>query len=88
MHDYYTTIPYVAGTSEPIKRALAKFGIRTTIKPYLMISNMFPKPKDIIPKDRTRGPVYSIPCKDCDATYVGESKRQLKTRLGEHYNIS
>ena len=59
------------------------------MKPYLTIANMFSKPKDIIPKDPTGGPVYSIPCNDCDATYVGETKRQIKTRLGEHlYNVS
>ena len=45
---------------------------------------MFPKPKDPIPKDQTLAPVYSIPCADCDANYVGESKRQYKTRLRDH----
>ena len=30
--------------------------------------------------------VYKIHCQDCDATYVGQSKRQLKTRIQEHKN--
>jgi len=28
--------------------------------------------------------VYKICCKDCDAFYVGQIKRHLKTRLKEH----
>ena len=27
---------------------------------------------------------YSIPCKDCDKSYIGETKRKFSTRLKEH----
>ena len=39
----YSTIPYVSGTSEPIKRVLENHGIKVTFKPYQTISKMFPK---------------------------------------------
>ncbi|KAL6253982.1 hypothetical protein P5V15_015836 [Pogonomyrmex californicus] len=29
--------------------------------------------------------VYEISCKDCDATYIGQTKRLLKTRINEHF---
>jgi len=30
--------------------------------------------------------VYKIYCKDCDVSYVGQTKRQLRTRVKEHRN--
>jgi len=30
--------------------------------------------------------VYKISCKDCEASYVGQTGRQLKTRMTEHRN--
>ena len=29
---------------------------------------------------------YKIRCKDCEACYIGEKKRTLKTRIKEHIN--
>ena len=28
--------------------------------------------------------VYEVPCKECHQTYIAETKRTLKVRLGEH----
>jgi len=30
--------------------------------------------------------VYKISCKNCDAIYVGRTKRKLNTRISEHRN--
>ena len=80
----YSTIPYVSGTSEPIKRVLENHGIKVAFKPYLTISQIFPKPKDQIDKEETRDPVYNIPCADCSKSYIGETQGKFITRKGEH----
>ena len=38
----------------------------------------------MLQKERKKGVVYQVPCKDCNGVYTGESKRTLKVRLTEH----
>ena len=78
----FCILPYVKGTTEPIKRILNNYNIK--LAPHHTIGNLFPKPKDPVPKDQTRGAIYSIPCKVCDKSYIGETKRKFSTRLKEH----
>ena len=80
----FCILPYIKGTSEPIKQILSNHNIKVGQKPHQTIGNLFPKPKDPVPKDQTRGAIFSIPCKDCDKSYIGETKRKFSTRLKEH----
>ena len=68
----FVSIPYVQAVSEPIKRVLAQVGIEVALKPYFTLSSVFRKPKDVICDEKKCGLVYKIPCRDCDAVYVGE----------------
>ena len=45
---------------------------------------MFRKPKDAINFEQKRGLVYQISCRDCNAVYVGETGRSVRTRKREH----
>ena len=40
--------------------------------------------KDPLLKDDYRGVVYKINCLNCESSYVGQTKRKLKTRIKEH----
>ena len=42
------------------------------------------KVKTRVPEEKKRRVVYEVPCKECSKTYIGETKRMLKVRLGEH----
>ena len=80
----FCILPYIKGTSEPIKRILSNHDIKVAQKPHQTIGNLFPKPKDPVPKDHTRGAIYSIPCKDCGKSYIEDTKRKFSTRVKEH----
>jgi len=42
--------------------------------------------KKQIKMNKTEFVVYKLCCKNCDASYVGQTSRQLKTRISEHRN--
>ncbi|KAJ8685789.1 hypothetical protein QAD02_021582 [Eretmocerus hayati] len=48
------------------------------------LSSIIKKGEDRTDKWNQNNVVYKISCKDCDATYVGESKRSAKVRVKEH----
>lgn len=82
----YRSIPFIPQLSTNIAHILktdfphVKLAYRTikTTKSLL-------KPvKDPIPKIQHSQIIYSIPCNDCNKTYIGMTKNQLKTRLSGH----
>ena len=44
----------------------------------------FAKPKDWIAKEQRKDTIYSIPCNDCNQEYIGQTKRQFRTRSKKH----
>ena len=51
------------------------------------IQNFF-KFKDRIPLSLASSVVYQYTCRQCSATYIGETKKQLKVRISQHKGIS
>ena len=78
------TIPYIKGTSETIARVLQPYNIRVAHKPITTLRQLLTNVKDKDEPNDRQGAVYKIKCCDCQATYVGETGRNLNTRLTEH----
>ena len=77
-------IPYVKGLTESVTRVMKQHGISTAVKPLKTVRNYLVRPKDKREKGETSEVVYEIPCKNCDKSYIGETKRRLDVRISEH----
>ena len=71
----FTCIRYVKDISERVKRIMSSAGIRVAYKPVMVLADMLRKPKERPTKVETKGIVYTVKCKYCSFTYIGESKR-------------
>lgn len=80
----FATMPYVQGVTERIQRVLGQYNIKSCVRPLRTLKQILSRPKDTISKEKQTGVVYSIPCDECNAVYVGETGRSLATRLKEH----
>jgi len=82
-------IPYINNISELVASTIDK---SRHIVGYRTLNNLggFVKVhKDKVETYANNNVVYKISCNDCEASYVGQTKRQLKTRVNEHFrNIS
>ena len=72
------------GLSKKVERVCALLGIKAAFKPVKILKQALMKVKTRISDERKRCIVYEVPCKGCDKRYIGETKRILKVRLGEH----
>ena len=79
-YNHFTSIPYIQGTSEKIRRVLNEAGV----KPIHTIGRILPSPKDPLNLEEKSCLVHQAPCFDCDFVYIGQTKRDLKSRLAEH----
>ena len=80
----YITIPYVLyiiHISENISRILKPFNIRLAHKPITTLRQLLANIKDRDEPRNRRGAVCKINCSDCHASYIGETSRNLTTRL-------
>ena len=80
----YIATPYVSGTNERIQRILSKYNIFLGNKSSNTIKNLLVKPKDKVKTNDKCNIVYKLNCNNCNVEYIGETGRNLCTRMEEH----
>ena len=77
-------IPYVRGVSEGLRRVISSRGVTVHFKPRNTLRSFLVSPKDKISKSEKCHTVYNFQCRNCRASYIGETKRPLGVRASEH----
>ena len=79
-------IPFTGKFFENISRALKQHGIICIPLINKNLSDVVIKGKDKFSKNVQTNIVYKFDCNECNASYVGESKREALIRINEHKN--
>jgi len=80
----FFTIPYIKSISESFLPIARKYGFDIAYTIPNTLSRYIIRGKDRIDSMSQNDCVYKISCSNCDSSYVGQTKRQLETRLKEH----
>ncbi|XP_018361292.1 PREDICTED: uncharacterized protein LOC108760021 [Trachymyrmex cornetzi] len=79
------SFPYVTKVLDKFRDIIKDFNVNLAF--FSNKLNCFIKThKDPVPNLAKRNVMYKINCNDCDASYVGQTKRTVKTRITEHRN--
>ncbi|XP_024892886.1 uncharacterized protein LOC112468084 [Temnothorax curvispinosus] len=81
----FITIPYIKGLSDGVGRTMrdAEFRVLLTIPKRL--DCIIKRGKDTLPNLKQTELIYEIDCANCNAAYIGQTKRHLETRVKEHF---
>ncbi|XP_077255641.1 uncharacterized protein LOC143893802 [Temnothorax americanus] len=80
----FFTIPYIPHINDQYRNILKNHKLRLSYYSLNKMQNCIKTHKDALPKFAHSNVVYKINCGDCDASYVGQTGRQLQTRIKEH----
>ena len=81
----WLTVPFIPLHTEKFKR-FNKNDIRVSFHSPNKMGKYIKVQKIICPHTSKSNVVYKISCNNCDASYVGQTGRQLKTRITKHHN--
>ena len=76
-------MPFLGDISIQLKKMLQHYGFQPAFYPLCTIRTLFSNLKDPVPLGEQSG-VYSLPCDNCNAVYIGETGRSFAIRLHKH----
>jgi len=83
----FFVIPYVSHIADKFIQYFKNISFSTlAFSCYNNLKKFIKVHKDVLPTSSRSNVVYRINCLDCEASYVGQTKRCLKVRLNEHRN--
>lgn len=82
----FFNIPYVKFFSEQFGLIVRDLDTKLSYININKLQHFIRVHKDVLPNYSRSNVVYRIACRDCDASYVGQTCRTLKTRIAEHRN--
>jgi len=82
----FFVIPYMCGISETVASMFNKSVFSVGFRGLNKLDKIVKVQKDYTEHSHKNNVVYKINCKNCDASYVGQTKRQIRTRKKEHHN--
>lgn len=80
----YFTISFLPIITDNFKHFLKDTDTRLAYVSLNKLNRFIKSHKDTIPKSSNTNVVYKIICNECSASYVGQTKRRLNTRINEH----
>jgi len=79
-------VPFIRSLSEKFKHVIKDLDARIAYYSLNKLGSIIKRHKDSLPDSFKMNVVYKLKCSDCNASYVGQTCRSLKTRIAEHRN--
>ena len=80
----FFTVPFVKNISDKFTNIVKDYNIKMSYSSVANLRSFITTGKDKLKTLDHNGVVYQICCKDCQYSYIGQTKRLLKTRIKEH----
>jgi hypothetical protein len=80
----FISLPFVPPLTYKLDNELRKYGFKVAYNNNGKLRDLLGTAKDKVTEDEEKSGIYEIKCSSCDATYIGQTKRKLKTRYKEH----